>query len=584
MSSPPTTLGKYQIIREIARSNDIVYEAYDPLMNRRVAIKELAIPSGSTPQQKEERIKRFQREVKAAGSLAHPHIVTIYEVGEDAGRHFMAMEYLDGHTLRNELDTHGFLAVDRACDIAIAILEALDFSHKHGVIHRDIKPDNIQLLENGQIKLTDFGIARLTFEPNLTMDGQVFGTPSYMSPEQVVGKDIDARSDLFSVGVVLYEMIAGQKPFAGDNVVSITFAITNKEPDPPAQATPALWRAIKQALEKTPHLRWGSAHEMIQGIESARRSDQAVGMPVTGAPPIYSAPYPAVPPNVPPVYGPDPYAMLPPAVPNPYAPPPHNPIPQTYAYNPYQAPQGTGMMPPAPIYYPKPPRGPLVKPETRVFLSRLALTFLVMGSLVALILVGINAINSALARERSAKADRTVQQRMEGPGESIDAQIRRRERELPNLQNDLNRIEENRRLAVLYERQAFESLLQGRREDAEAGFKKAIELDPENPAFYSDLGKLYADAAVDTDSRVEQLRFWQSAAEHYARAAQFSGGDSRDLFAQSAANCALNAALILAATNRRADARQLLTDVLRILPGDSASAARVRVRLAELGG
>ncbi|HZH97531.1 MAG TPA: serine/threonine-protein kinase, partial [Fimbriimonadaceae bacterium] len=138
--SPPTTLGKYQIIREIARSNDIVYEGYDPLMNRRVAIKELAVPNGATPQQKEERLKRFHREAKAAGSLAHPNIVTIYEVGEEASRHFLAMEYLDGHTLRNEIDTHGFLPQERAIEIAVAVLLALDYAHQNGVVHRDIKP------------------------------------------------------------------------------------------------------------------------------------------------------------------------------------------------------------------------------------------------------------------------------------------------------------------------------------------------------------------------------------------------------------------------------------------------------------
>src|SRR5437016_2658310 len=120
--SPPTTLGKYQIIREIARSNDIVYEAYDPLMNRRVALKELAMPSGANQAQKEDRLKRFLREARAAGSLAHPNIMTVFEVGEDAGRHFIAMEYLDGHTLRNEIDTRGFLPPDEAIELATKVL------------------------------------------------------------------------------------------------------------------------------------------------------------------------------------------------------------------------------------------------------------------------------------------------------------------------------------------------------------------------------------------------------------------------------------------------------------------------------
>ncbi len=225
----PTTLGKYQIIREIARSNDIVYEAYDPLMNRRIALKELAMPSGASDAQRDDRIRRFSREAKAAGSLNHPNIVTIFEFGEDSGRHFIAMEFLEGHNLRNELDTHGFLAADRAIEITLEVLDALDYAHKNGVIHRDIKPENIQLLPDGRVKLTDFGIARITFEPNLTIDGQVFGTPSYMSPEQVVGREIDARSDVFGVGVILYEMLSGQKPFQGDSVVSITYGIVKSK-------------------------------------------------------------------------------------------------------------------------------------------------------------------------------------------------------------------------------------------------------------------------------------------------------------------------------------------------------------------
>src|SRR3984957_15145407 len=261
MNSPPTTLGQYQIIREIARSNDIVYEAYDPLMNRRVAIKELSMPTGATSQQQDERVSRFRREAQAAGTLNHPNIMTVFTFAEDAGRTFMAMEYLDGGTLRNEIDTKGFIPVDRAVDIAIKILDGLGHAHSKGVIHRDIKPDNIQILSNGTIKITDFGIARLTFQPNLTMDGQVFGTPSYMSPEQVVGKEIDQRSDLFSVGVVLYEMIGGQKPFPGDSVVSITYAIMNTEPPQPAQADYALWQVISKALDKSPQVRFSSADD-----------------------------------------------------------------------------------------------------------------------------------------------------------------------------------------------------------------------------------------------------------------------------------------------------------------------------------
>jgi serine/threonine protein kinase len=405
-SNPPTTLGKYQIIREIARSNDVVYEAYDPLMNRRVAVKELAVPGGSTQQQIDDRIKRFLREARAAGSLQHPNIMTVFEVGEEGGRYFIAMEYLDGKTLRNEIDAKGFLSPDKAVEIATGVLEGLAYAHSKGVIHRDIKPDNIQLTSNGGIKITDFGIARLTFEPNLTQDGQVFGTPSYMSPEQVVGRDIDARSDLFSVGTVLYEMLAGTKPFSGDSVVTITYAIMNKQPDRPQQCNYAMWQVIERALDKSPQLRFRDASEFIQALDGAARASSSVVIDpqpqVTGqqfyAPP-YGAPnpYQPYPNNAPPVVQQpiqNPYAQptTPYGTPNPYVQPPiqQNPYGQTTPYGgysqPYQpsgqygnpAPYNPSAGPPqgypagpVPVYYPPPPRAPLLSREAKRVLGQI---------------------------------------------------------------------------------------------------------------------------------------------------------------------------------------------------------------------
>lgn len=370
--SPPKTLGKYQIIREIARSNDIVYEGYDPAMNRRVALKELAVPPGSTPQQFEDRLKRFLREAKAAGSLAHPNVVTIFEVGEQDGRNFLAMEYLDGHTLRNELDTRGFLEPEAACKIALEVLSALDYAHKNGVIHRDIKPENIQLLSDGRVKLTDFGIARLTFEPNLTVDGQVFGTPSYMSPEQVVGRDIDARSDLFSVGVILYEMLSGQKPFMGDSVVTITYSILNKEPDRPKQINFALWQVLGQALDKSPALRFSSASEMASAVKNAL--DASLAGPVLD---------PAILPN--PYYPPVPGAtQLPTSLPplyN-YGAPMQNPYSAQPPYPPVQLPSN-----PIPVYYPPPPRKPIFTPPVKMAIARIFVAIIVLSSAFALIIV-----------------------------------------------------------------------------------------------------------------------------------------------------------------------------------------------------
>lgn len=401
-ATPPTTLGKYQIIREIARSNDIVYEAYDPLMDRRVAVKELNVPAGSTPTQIQDRIDRFEREARAAGRLSHPNIMTVYDVDVDNGRHFMAMEYLDGHTLRNELDTKGSLDIERAVEIARAVLSGLSQAHEQGVIHRDIKPDNIQILSGGQIKITDFGIARLTFQPNLTMDGQVFGTPSYMSPEQVKGGDIDVRSDLFSVGVLLYEMVAGTKPFPGDSVIAITYAIMNTEPVQPRQASFGLWRVILKALDKSPMLRYSSALEMSQAL--AHIDDDS-----TGYSPYSTGSYPAPQFQLPsPTGG---YAPVPQG--NPYVDPnaPPNPYQQGYSQTNYQpyAPQtgapypdpyqpySQGQNPPPvqPTYIPYPvytrPRAkPLLSPEQMAGLKKFLAIVAVIGTFFALFIVLLN--------------------------------------------------------------------------------------------------------------------------------------------------------------------------------------------------
>lgn len=270
------TLGRYQIVREIARSNDIVYEARDPVMGRRVALKELAVPANLQGAARRERIERFYREAKAAGSLTHPNIVTIYEVGEDNGRHFIAMEYLEGQSLRDVLQVRVALPVPEALRIALAVASALQYAHQNGVIHRDVKPDNVHLLPDGRIKLTDFGIARLMFEASLTADGQIFGTPSYMSPEQVAGKPLDPRSDLFSLGVMLYEMATGRKPFTGDSVITITYNIMNLDPTAPPGVPPSVQAIIRRAMAKDPAQRYPDAAAMAQDIETALKNPAAV--------------------------------------------------------------------------------------------------------------------------------------------------------------------------------------------------------------------------------------------------------------------------------------------------------------------
>jgi eukaryotic-like serine/threonine-protein kinase len=396
--SPSSTLGKYQIIREIARSNDIVYEAYDPLMNRRVAVKELSMPGGSTQQQRDDRVKRFLREARAAGSLVHQNIVTVYEVGEEGGRYFIAMEYLDGQNLRNLIDTNGFVEPKKAIDVCLQVLDALEFAHSKGVIHRDVKPDNVQILSNGTVKLTDFGIARLTFEPNITIDGQVFGTPSYMSPEQVNGKEIDARSDLFGVGVILYEAVSGTKPFQGDSVVSVSYAIMNHTPTRPAQADPALWEVMRRAMEKAPQLRFGSAKEMASALRDALMGPSVVPL----APPPTYPQGGAVNPGPPPVIVP---GMSPaPAFGQTYTPQPMYP-PQAYGQPYGQSAPG----PHLPVYYPPPPRPPLVPPEARSFMGRLMLAILLMGGLAALVWFAVAVLSEA------AKSGQPEQRRLPVP-------------------------------------------------------------------------------------------------------------------------------------------------------------------------
>lgn len=516
-TSPPATLGKYQIIREIARSNDIVYEAYDPLMNRRVAIKELNVPNGTTPQQTEERVRRFQREVKAAGSLAHPNIVTIYEVGEDQSRHFMAMEYLNGRTLRNELDTHGFLPTEQALEIAVEVLHGLGFAHAHGVVHRDVKPDNIQLLDDGRIKITDFGIARLIFEPNLTMDGQVFGTPSYMSPEQVVGKEIDARSDVFSVGVVLYEMLTGQKPFAGDSVVSITYAIMNTEPRAPSQVSGPVWAALAKALDKNPALRFSGCAQFSEALQLAEK--EASLPPPQIDPYAYPTPnsYPASMPFAAP-YGPN--APIP-------TPPPAN-----YTYNPYvgSPPQPGANLPQLlPMFFPPPPPRPLLKPETKRFLSQLLLTCLIVGALFALIIVGVQQISSAFERSRTQRSDAAVRKQIARDIGSlpIEQRIIRREDAIRRLSGADQRQEETRNLAADYEALGNQQRAEGAFEQAQTSYLRAVNLDAENPAYYTDLASLAEAQGKLSPTPEERANYWIISASRWAEAADRSASSPK---------------------------------------------------------
>lgn len=376
------TLGKYEIIREIGRSNDIVYEAIDPTINRRVALKELAVPANVQGAQRRERIERFWREGKAAGKLAHPNIVTVYEVGREGERYFIAMEFLEGQTLRDAIQAGGPLSIKDVQHYGGQLCAALSYAHEHGVIHRDVKPENVQVLPGKLVKLTDFGIARLMGEAPITQDGQVFGTPSYMSPEQVAGKTLDARSDVFSLGVVLYEMVAGSKPFSGDSIVTVTYNIMNMEPPPPPGAPPWLVGIIRKAMAKDPDARYSSAEEMAEDLREEKCGAQFAGYVDNGYS-AYPSPFggasqsPAQPPGA---YG---------APPSPLGPQPQGPV------TPYGTPMpspnaGAGQPVPDPFAQqqpqtPVPPVGPpqpIMNSETRNFLGVLFLVVACAGMLV----------------------------------------------------------------------------------------------------------------------------------------------------------------------------------------------------------
>lgn len=274
-STAKPTLGRYEIIEKLGHgAMGTVYLGKDPSINREVAIKTLNYAEVDAQQLYEVK-DQFFREAEAAGKLSHPHIVTIYDVGEDHDMAYIAMELLKGRELTHFCKKDSLLAIDRVLRIGLSAAEALAYAHQQGVVHRDIKPANIILLENDQVKVADFGIARVMSSSTKTETGIIFGTPNYMSPEQVAGKKVDGRSDLFSLGVVLYEMLSGQKPFTGENITALMYAITKSNYTPLSQVAPrtpeCCVKLIDKLLRKALSKRYQTADQLIKQINLCRQ-------------------------------------------------------------------------------------------------------------------------------------------------------------------------------------------------------------------------------------------------------------------------------------------------------------------------
>ena len=283
---------RYEIVNHIARGGMAeVYVAHDLLLDRPVALKVLF------PELSADRtfVERFRREAQAAANLNHPNIVSVYDWGEEGSTYFIVMEYVDGPTLRDLLRQEGRLHPTRAADVGADIANALSFAHRNGVIHRDVKPGNVLITRSGQVKVTDFGIARAARDSageNLTQTGTVMGTATYFSPEQAQGLAIDERSDVYSLGVVLYEMVCGRPPFQGDNPVAIAYQHVQDAPVAPSQLNadvpPELEAIIMRALTKKPEDRYANANDLRADLlrfrEGKRVAATTMAVPLTPTP------------------------------------------------------------------------------------------------------------------------------------------------------------------------------------------------------------------------------------------------------------------------------------------------------------
>jgi serine/threonine-protein kinase len=264
-------IGKYRLVSRIGQgAMGEVFKAHDPSLNRMVAVKTISSSLGTESELR----RRFLREAQSAARLNHPNIITVYDFGEEQGRIFMAMELLEGSDLKDLIGSHALPDLEHKLDVMEQICEGLAFAHSMDVVHRDLKPGNVHVQPSGQVKILDFGLARLGAS-EMTRAGMVMGTPHYMSPEQVRGEKADARSDVFSLGSMFYELLAGRKAFDGDSMHTVLFQVLQDEPEPIrnwVDLPPILVEVVEKALQKDPAARFHDASQMLAAVRAVRRA------------------------------------------------------------------------------------------------------------------------------------------------------------------------------------------------------------------------------------------------------------------------------------------------------------------------
>ena len=273
--STMTKAGRYEIVDELGRgAMGVVYRANDPVIGRSVAVKTIRLTEEGTGLSRPELLARFQTEARAAGLLTHPNIVVVYDAGEENGLYYITMELVEGKSLQALLDGGHAFPVPRVLRILEQTCSALQFAHERNIVHRDIKPANLMLSADDTVKVTDFGTAKILQMGTVQQTTHVMGTPSYMSPEQVKGRPVDGRTDIFSLGVVMYEMLTGEKPFPGQSITTVIYKIVNEEPVPPRKINPTLHPGLNdivlRALAKEPEARYQSCRELLDDLRNYR--------------------------------------------------------------------------------------------------------------------------------------------------------------------------------------------------------------------------------------------------------------------------------------------------------------------------